>query len=133
MAEKKYNVQNLQPVRSKAEARERGSKGDKRSVEVRRQRKKAKECMEMILSLDAKGDNSKRLMSNLGIKDKDQQNIMLLMSTLFMKAATTGEPNAVKSVLEIVGEMEERQSNGNEKPTININVMPATEKDNIDD
>ena len=133
MANPNGNIGNLQPVKSKEEARKRGRNGGIKSQQVQRERKRAKECMEMILALDAKGDNSKRLMSNLGIKDQDQQNIMLLMSTLFMKAATTGEPNAVKSVLEIVGEMEERQSNGNEKPTININVMPATEKDNIDD
>lgn len=129
MANPKGNPQNLQPVKSKKEATKRGRNGGKKSGEVRRQRKQAKECMNMLLSLDAKGRKSKELMTNLGIADKEQQNIMLLMSTLFMKAATTGEPNAVKAVLEIAGELEEKQAGGNEKPVININVSEATIED----
>lgn len=128
MANPNGNPQNLQPVKSKKEAIKRGRNGGKKSGEVRRQRKQAKECMNMLLSLDAKGKKSKELMTNLGIKDKDQQNIMLLMSTLFMKAATSGEPNAVKAVLEIAGELEEKQA-GETKPEININVMAATAED----
>ena len=128
MANPKGNPQNLQPVRSKKEATKKGRNGGKKSGEVRRQRKQAKECMNMILALDAKGDKSKQLMKNLGIADKDQQNIMLLMSTLFMKAATTGDPTAVQKVLEIAGDMKE-QPTGDTKPTININVMAATAED----
>ena len=127
MANPNGNPQNLDPVKSKKEAIKRGRNGGKKSGEVRRQRKQAKECMNLILKLDAKGKKSKELMSNLGIEDKEQQNIMLLMSTLFMKAATTGEPNAVKAVLEIAGEWEERQ--GDTKPEININISAATKED----
>ena len=131
MANPNGNPQNLRPVKTKKEAKKRGSNGGKKSGEVRRQRKQAKECMEMILSLDVKGEKSKQLMRNLGIEDKDQQNIMLLMSTLFMKAATTGEPNAVKAVLEIAGELEEKQ--GDTTPSININVVAATAADMDDE
>ena len=125
MANRKGNPQNLKPFTSEKEAREKGRKGGIKSQQVQRERKRAKDCMNMILALDAKGDKSKQMMKNLGIKDEEQQNIMLLMSTMFLKAATTGEPNAVKAVLEIAGELEERQPK-DEKPTININVMGAT-------
>ena len=128
MANPKGNIGNLQPVQTKEEAKKRGSNGGKKSGKVRRERKLARECMEMILSLDTKSQKQKELMTNLGIKDKEQKNIMSLMASMFMKAVVTGEPNAVKSVLEIAGEMEATPQ-GEEKPTININVMAATVDD----
>ena len=132
MAEKKYNVENLQPVQTKSEARERGRNGGIKSGEVRRERKKAKECMEMILRLNTTSKKQKELMTNMGIANEEQQNIMALMASMFARAVTTGDPSAVKSVLELVGEMEAKQA-GEEKPTININVMAATAADMEDD
>ena len=128
MAERKYNTQNLQPVKSKKEARERGRKGGIKSQQVQRERRKAKECMEMLLSLPTKSKKQKELMSNMGIADEDQQNIMALMASMFARAVTTGEPNAVKSVLEIAGEMEAKQIE-EASPTINITVTAATPED----
>lgn len=127
MANPKGNPQNLQPVRSKEEARKKGRKGGKKSQAVQRERRKAKECMNMILSLDAKGENAKKMMKNMGIAEKEQQNIMLLMATMFAKAVSTGDPHAIKSILEIAGELEAGQEN--EKPTINITVSAATAED----
>lgn len=122
------NEENLRPVKTKSEARERGRNGGIKSGEVRRERKKAKECMNMILSLDAKGEKSRKLMSNMGIKDEEQQNIMLLMASMFAKAASTGDPSAVKAILEIAGDMQGDISHDT-KPTININVTAATKAD----
>ena len=128
MAEQKYNVQNLQPVRTESEARERGRNGGIRSGEVRRERKRARECMEIILKLDTKAKKQKELMTNMGIADEEQQNIMSLMASMFARAVTTGDPNAVRSVLAIAGELEETPQEET-KPTININIMAATEED----
>ena len=125
MADKKYNVQNLQPVQTKSEARRRGRNGGIKSGEVRRERKKARECMEMILSLNTKSQKQKDLMTNLGIADEEQKNIMSLMASMYARAVTTGDPSAVRSVLEIAGEMEAKQT-VDEKPTININIAAAT-------
>ena len=132
MANPKGNPQNLQPVRSKEEASKKGQKGGIKSQQVQRERRRAKECMEMILSLQTKSKKQKELMSNMGIKDEDQQNIMSLMASMFARAVTTGEPNAVKSVLEIAGEFEEKPQ-GDEKPTININISAATAADMEDE
>ena len=122
---------NLKPFKSVAEAREKGRKGGIKSQQVQRERRKAKECMNMILAMNATGDNGKKLMSKMGIKEEEQQNIMLLMATMFAKASTTGDPNAIKSILEIAGEMNAQAEQNNS--TININVMPATINDNIED
>lgn len=129
MAEKKskYNVQNLKPPKTKKEAQERGRKGGKKSQQVQRERRKAKECMEMILSLQATGENGKKMMAKMGIAEEEQQNIMLLMATLFAKGTSTGDPTIIKSILEIAGEMNAQAEQTN--PTININVLPATKED----
>lgn len=129
MANPKGNVNNLKPVKTVEEAKKKGRNGGLKSQQVQKERRKAKECMNMILGMKATGKNAKKLMDNMGIKDADQQNIMLLMATLFAKASSTGDPNAIKSILEIAGDLniqEEQQS-----PTINISVSPAT-KDDID-
>lgn len=129
MANPKGNPQNLQPVKSKKEAKKRGSNGGKKSGVVRRQRKQAKECMNMILALNTKSQKQKELMTNMGIANKEQQNIMALMATMFARAVSTGDPSAVKAVLEIAGDMREKTTGGDEKPTININVKAATAAD----
>lgn len=128
MANPNGNIGNLQPVKTKEEARKRGRNGGIKSQQVQRERKKAKECMNMILSLDAKGKKSRELMTNMGIEDKEQQNIMLLMATMFAKAASTGDPGAIKTILEIAGDMQGDIAHDT-KPTININVTAATKKD----
>lgn len=128
MANPRGNPQNLKPPASKKEAQKRGQKGGKISQQRQRERKKAKECMNLILSLDAKGDKSKALMRNMGIKDEEQQNIMLLMATMFAKAASTGDPGAVKAILEIAGDMQADRPQDT-KPEINIHIAAATKED----
>ena len=121
------SIKNLQPVKSGEEARRKGRNGGLKSVQARRERKTAKECMNMLLKMDATGENGKKMMSKMGIKEEEQQNIMLLMATMFARASSSGEPNAVRAVLEIAGEMNAQAEQTN--PTININVLPATAED----
>ena len=52
------NEQNLKPVRSKEEARERGSKGGKKSGEARREKKLLKEELMLLL---AQGDTQAKI------------------------------------------------------------------------
>lgn len=56
------NEQNLKPVSSKEEARERGSKGGKASAEARRRKKDLRLALEMLLEKDFK-DKSGNIMS----------------------------------------------------------------------
>lgn len=121
------NEKNLRPF-TKEQAREYGRKGGLKAAETKRKRKNAKECMNMILALDAKGKKSRELMTNMGIEDKEQQNIMLLMATMFAKAASTGDPSAIKTILEIAGDLTPEQVKET-KPEININIAAATKAD----
>lgn len=127
LAKSKGNIGNLKPVKTKEEARERGRNGGLKSQQVQRERRKARECMEMILSLDVKGKKQKELMSNLGIMDEEQINIMSLMASMFMRGVTTGDPTTIKSILEIAGDLD--MNLGEQTPTININVSAATPDD----
>lgn len=128
MANPNGNIENLRPVKTKEEARKRGRKGGIRSQQVQRERRNAKECMNMILSLNVTGDKAKKTMANMGIKDKDQQNIMLLMATLFAKGASSGDAGTIKTILEIAGDMQGDQAKET-KPEININISAATKED----
>lgn len=81
------NEQNLKPVRTKKEARERGKKGGKKSGEVRKQRKAFKEAL--LLALDTKKDN--KTIQDIGID-------------ALMKRYMMGDLEAFKVVRDTIGE-----------------------------
>lgn len=122
------SLKNLKPLK-KGDKRTKkiASMGANATNELQRQRKKAKECMNMILSLGATGKGAKQLMDKLGIEEKEQQNIMLLMASMFTKAVSTGDPSAIKAILEISGDLDMQTEQTS--PTININVSAADESD----
>lgn len=130
MSGKKGGVNNLK-VPTSEEARRNGKKGGLKSAKVRAERKKAKEAMNELLKLNVAGEKNREFLTKMGIKEEDQQNIMLLVARLYMKAAATGDPSAVRTVLEIAGDTN-IQTEETHNPTININVSPATVND-IDD
>ena len=67
------NEQNLIPInqRSKSEQREYQKKGGQKSGEVRRQKKKMKEMMNTILSLDIPDNEVKETFKKAGLEDED--------------------------------------------------------------
>ena len=89
MANPTPNLDNLKPVRNTEEARKRGRAGGLKAAETKRQRKQARECMEMILSSKVTNEKVKQTLKSMGFKGKDQQNIALLMVSLFQKANLT--------------------------------------------
>ena len=123
------NEQNLKPFNtlSPRERTEIARKGAKASNKAQKKKKQAKEIMKMILELEVKGDNNKKMLEKMGIDEKEQDNKTLLLSRMFMKAASTGDYNAIRAILEMSGDLAvqtEQQS-----PTININVSAATADD----
>lgn len=124
------NEENLKTLTPK-QAREYGRRGGLKSAKVKKERKKAKEAMNELLKLNVAGEKNREFLTKMGIKEEDQQNIMLLVARLYMKAAATGDPSAVRTVLEIAGDTN-IQTEETHNPTININVSPATVND-IDD
>lgn len=106
------NEQNLKPVRTKSEARERGKKGGKRSGEVRRERKRLKEYMNLLLDLPVSDAKDFNKLSKIGIPVEKIDNKMMLVTALFKKAVTHGDVAAVKEIRSIIGDDAQDNVNG---------------------
>ena len=94
---------NLEPVKTKEEARERGRNGGIASGKARKQRKAMKEQMEMLLSLPLKDTSIKGKFKKLGIDTGDMNNQMALVVALYQKALK-GDTSAMNIIREVIGE-----------------------------
>ena len=101
MAKKGGAPENLDPVRTKEEAKKRGRNGGVKSGEARRNKRDAKNAMNLLLDKAAKG----QIKSNLevrGFKSEDQTNMVALQARLF-SMAMSGNLQAYDRVLKISG------------------------------
>ena len=125
------NEENLIPYRfnkrSANEARENGSKGGKKSGEVRRQRKAMKEQMEMLLSLPFKQEKQLKFMKNLGIEEEEIDNQMALIVAIYGKALK-GDVQAFNTIREVT--QDDKTINQEDRVQI-VNDLP--EEDEEDD
>ena len=99
------NEENLIPFnkRTPRERREISIKGANATNEQKRQRKAMREQMEMLLKLPPINAQAKQKIKELGIDEKEIDNQMLLMVTIFNKAMK-GDIQAVNVVRELIGE-----------------------------
>lgn len=104
------NSENLKPARSKSEAREKGRKGGIKSGEVRRERKKLKELLELALQ-------------ETDIKTGKQNDISI--TAALIKKAAKGDVSAYLAIRDTLGEKPI------EKQEVKIN--PITIKDDINE
>lgn len=124
------NEQNLKPFTSeqnREEAKKNGKKGGIKSGEVRRERKKFKETMEMLLKINIKDDKTKNTLKAFGIEDNEMNNQTLLMVGLF-KAAMNGNVNAYKEIQTMI----ENTNNSNENIQ-RIQIINDLPKEDVDD
>lgn len=97
---------NLKPIKkgdlSEEELKKRQSNGGKKSAEVRRAKRDARESARYILGLAAKGATLEQL-EKIGADKKDNlTNMEVLQARLFVQA-TSGDMNAAKMLLQIAG------------------------------
>ena len=99
------NEENLIPLnkRTQRERKEISTKGANATNEQKRQRKAMREQMEMLLKLPPINAQAKQKIKELGIDEKEIDNQMLLMVTIFNKAMK-GDIQAVNVVRELTGE-----------------------------
>lgn len=121
------NENNLIPIKTTEDARQKGSNGGKKSAEVKRQRKAMKEQMELLLSLPCKDKKAINFMENLGI-DNDIDNQMALMVTLYGRALK-GNMVAIQEIRKIIRD-DQNESTSEDRVQI-INDLPN--KDDEDD
>ena len=96
------NANNLK-VPTSEEARLYGAMGGKKSGEVRKSKKKLKECMEAILSAKVINTKTQKELEELGIEGEEMTNKVLLTAALFQKALT-GEVAAFREIRNLIGE-----------------------------
>lgn len=125
------NEQNLIPFtsnQSREEAKKNGSKGGKKSGEVRRKRKAMKEQMEMLLTLPVKNQEQYSFISNLGIDKKEIDNQMALIVAMYAKALK-GDVQAFNAIREVT--QDERTASQEDRVQI-INDLPSEEDEEND-
>lgn len=79
------NEKNLKPVRTKSEARERGKNGGVKSGIARKRKQELKKTIEMIMRLPV-DENTKSILEQLGVDDKDQSVQTAIVVAQAMKA-----------------------------------------------
>lgn len=94
---------NLIPITSEEEAREKGRLGGIASGEARRKKKLIKEQLELLLSLPLKDENAKRKLEQIGIDADNLDNQMAMVISLWNKALK-GDVQAFNSIRDSVGE-----------------------------
>ena len=127
MAVNPKSKENLKPIKkgelSKEEAKKRGSKGGKKSAEVRRAKKDSKESARYILELAAKGAIRDNLV-NLGVEESERTNIVALQARLFAMAIG-GNLEAYKELMKMAGY--EPEENRKERESLSADRRRETE------
>lgn len=113
MANPKGNPQNLQPVRTKEEAKKRGAAGGKKSGASRRKKRDARQAIRYVLDMAATGKLDEKL-EELGFDEEDRTNMTGLTVAMMMRAAS-GDVSAYKALMDYGGfhpdqKLKERES-----------------------
>lgn len=96
------NEQNLRPVKTKKEARERGKNGGLASGEARRKQKSLRECVQLFANLKPT-DNVIKQLEGTGIDVTDANYLMAMVVGVSQKAMK-GDAKALKVIAEYMGE-----------------------------
>ena len=94
------NPQNLDPVRTKEEARKRGSNGGKKSGEAKRKKKTMQELAQAMLSCRVTDDALKDKFASLGFDTNKMTMAEAMIAGQVMEAMK--KPNSFKLLLELV-------------------------------
>lgn len=94
--------------------RERARKGGKASAKARKEKKKIKEQLEMLLSLPIKDETAKKKLKKLGINSDNIDNQMAMVISIWQKAVK-GDVQAATFIRDTCGE----------KPENNVNLTGA--------
>ncbi|MCI8602267.1 MAG: hypothetical protein HFE45_11890 [Oscillospiraceae bacterium] len=126
MANPKGNLDNLQPVSSKEEAKKRGSAGGKKSGEARRRKRDARQAISLLLNMAASGKLEENL-AQLGFDADDRTNMNALMARMFTKAMS-GDVAAFKALMDYGGYHPDQKLKDRERRA-HISAMEASAKD----
>ena len=100
-------TQNLVPVRTKEEARERGRKGGLKSAEVRRQKKTMRDMAKSIMetTVSEQMGNVRDTLARMGLEENDMTYQAAVVVRLIQKAMVEGDTSAIRVLGELTGEL----------------------------
>lgn len=128
------NPQNLDPVRTKEEARKRGSNGGKKSAESKRRKKTMRERAQLLLDCKLKDKDILETFEALGVKTKGLTlaDAMLLGQMVGAITGKGGDPkafNAILDLIEPVGEQEDAIEEHNARMETITDLLTAPQPD----
>lgn len=123
MANPKGTPGNLDPVRTKDEAKKRGSAGGKKSGESRRAKRDIRQAIELVLGMGTVGAIDDRLAAE-GYKKADRTN-MTAVAVGLVKKAQAGDVAAARAVMDFLGFVTEDQRLAREERQARIDVAKA--------
>ena len=98
------NEENLIPVRTVEEAREKGRKGGIASGKARREKRDRKQMASDLLDLTMQGAGVDKIKKFFGMKDTELNAYQVTVLSCLMKAMQKGDANALEKLLKISGE-----------------------------
>ena len=98
------NEENLIPVRTVEEAREKGRKGGIASGKARREKRDRKQMASDLLDLTMQGAGVDKIKKFFGMKDIELNAYQVTVLSCLMKAMQKGDANALEKLLKIAGE-----------------------------
>lgn len=121
------NKENLKPFENAEEAREKGKKGGKASVEARRKKRAMREAAEIILSVKPPLKASdKKAFENLGI-EASEINVQFVSLMAAAKKAMKGDLAALAFLRDTAGERPKESIGLNLEPVVIVDVLPDEE------
>lgn len=102
------NEQNLRPVRTEEEAREKGRRGGIASGEARRRKRTMKAAAKLIMDMGVTSEKNIQLMTAFGIEEEDLTNQMAVMVAM-VNQAMKGNVRAATFLRDTLGESPEMQ------------------------
>lgn len=97
-------IENLQPVRTEEEAREKGRKGGIASGKARREKRDRKQIASELLDLTVSGAGIDKIKKFFNLKGKELTAYDTMFLSCMMKAMQKGDANALEKLLKISGE-----------------------------
>ena len=99
------NEQNLKPVRTEKEAREKGRNGGIKSGEARRRKRDMREAAKLLLDMPISKNQQtmKAVLSSLGVPEEDADYRMGVMAAMLLQAAN-GNVNAATFLRDTAGD-----------------------------
>lgn len=99
------NEQNLKPVRSKREARERGRNGGIRSGETRRRKAALRDTMNRLLTMKVEVEGLSDILRADGAESTYEEVITMAM----IQQAMLGDVKAYKAIMQVVGQTDKSE------------------------